>query len=158
MKATIGDWSKLKAKCYWHGAATDIQDEVSHLDENSVKFGNKEIYCVLAKFLVLIVEHTEDHFKSQQRGCQTFQFWDSGPIMKRSAKLKMTNLWSQCAKKFSQPILLFLLGWWSWHADFLSKKGCVWYFAHDKRRISPNELRRHNVKISAWLLPEHHLW
>ena len=36
--------------------------------------------------------------------------------MKRSAKLKMTNLWSQCAKKISQPILLFLLGWWSWHA------------------------------------------
>ena len=64
MKATIGDWSKLKAKCYWHGAATDIQDEVSHLDENSVKFGNKEIYSALAKFLVLIIEHTEGLFKS----------------------------------------------------------------------------------------------
>ena len=34
------------------------------MDENSVKFGNKEIYCELAKFLVLIIEHTESLFKS----------------------------------------------------------------------------------------------
>ena len=34
------------------------------MDENSVKFGNKEIYSALAKFLVLIIEHTGGLFKS----------------------------------------------------------------------------------------------
>ena len=59
-------------------------------------------------------------------------------------------------KNFPNPFCSF--SWADGHDMRLSKKGCVWYFAHDKRRISPNDLRRHNVKISAWLLPEHHLW
>ena len=153
LKATIGDWSKLKAKCYWHGAATDIQDEVSHLDENSVKFGNKEIYCALAKFLVLIIEHTEGLFKSATERLPNFPIlgllWKG--VSSWRWQILEVNVWKNIPKPSRS------ISWADGHDMLLSNKGCVWYITHDKRQISPNDLRRHNVKISACLFPKHNL-
>ena len=77
MKATIRERSKLKAK-----SATDIEQQqmfkMKYPTWTKVlsSFGNEEINCALAKFLVLIIEHTEGLFKSATAtGCQTSQFW-----------------------------------------------------------------------------------
>ena len=68
--------------------------------------------------------------------------------MKRSAKLKMTNPWSQCVKNITKPFRF--ISWADGHDMLLSKKGCVWYITHDKRWISPND----NVKISDLTTPQ----
>ena len=65
MKTTIRDRSKLKAK-----SASDIEQQqifkMKYPTWTKIlsSFGNKKIYCALAKFLVLIIEHTEGLFKS----------------------------------------------------------------------------------------------
>ena len=65
MKATIRNRSKLKAK-----SATDIEQQQMFKMKYPTwtkiltSFGDKEINCALAKFLVLIIEHTEGPFKS----------------------------------------------------------------------------------------------
>ena len=65
MKATIRERSKLKGKC-----ASDIEQQqifkIKHPTWTKIlsNFANEEISCALAKFLVLIIEHTEGLFKS----------------------------------------------------------------------------------------------
>ena len=61
------------------------------------------------------------------------------------------NVWKNIPKPFRS------ISWADGHDTLLSNKGCVWYITHGKRRISPDDLRRHNVKISAWLFPKHNL-
>ena len=64
MKATIRKRSKLKAK-----SATDIEQQQMFKTKYPTwtniltSFGDEEINCALAEFLVLIIEHTEGLFK-----------------------------------------------------------------------------------------------
>ena len=175
MKATIRKRSKLKAK-----SATDIEQQQMFKTKYPTwtniltSFGDEEINCALAEFLVLIIQHTEGLFKlAPERLPEDYdetvdgeidsQLFPNFPILRQRAfyeKECLSLRWQisevNVQKKIPNPFCSF--SWADGHDMRLSKKGCVWYFAHDKRRISPNELRRHNVKISAWLLPEHHLW
>ena len=64
-------------------------------------FGNKEIYCALAKFLVLIIEHTEGLFKSATERLPNF------PILRQWAHYEKEcqaeddkSLKSMCEKNF----------------------------------------------------------
>ena len=65
MKASIRERSKLKTK-----SASDIeQQQMSKMKYPTgtkilSSFGDEEINCALAKFLVLIIKHTEGLFKS----------------------------------------------------------------------------------------------
>ena len=166
MKATIRKRSKLKAK-----SATDIEQQQMFKMKYPTwtkiltSFGDEEINCALAKFLVLIIEHTEGLFKlAPERQPEDYdetvdgeidsQLFPNFPILRQRAYYEKEcqaeddkSLKSMCEKKFPNPFCSF--SWADGHDMRLSKKGCVWYFAHDKRRISPNDLRRHNVKISA---------
>ena len=168
MKATIRNRSKLKAK-----SATDIEQQQMFKMKYPTwtkiltSFGDEEINCALAKFLVLIIEHTEGLFKlAPERQPEDYdetvdgeidsQLFPNFPILRQRAYYEKEcqaeddkSLKSMCEKNFPTHSALspglMVIG----HDMRLSKKGCVWYFAHDKRRISPNDLRRHNVKISA---------
>ena len=68
MKATIRERSKLKSK-----SATDIEQQQMFKMKYPTwtkiltGFGDEEINCALAKFLVLIIEHTEGLFKLAPR-------------------------------------------------------------------------------------------
>ena len=68
MKATIRERSKLKAK-----SATDIEQQqmfkMKYPTWTKVlsSFGDEEINCALAEFLVLIIEHTSWHQRGSRK-------------------------------------------------------------------------------------------
>ena len=128
MKATIRKRSKLKAK-----SATDIEQQQMFKMKYPTwtkiltSFGDEEINCALAEFLVSIIEHTEGLFKlAPERLPEDYdetvdieidsQLFPNFPILRQRAYYKKEcqaeddkSLKSMC-EKFSQPILLFLLG------------------------------------------------
>ena len=128
MKATIRKRSKLKAK-----SATDIEQQQMFKMKYPTwtkiltSFGDEEINCALAEFLVLIIEHTEGLFKlAPERQPEDYdetvdgeidsQLFPNFPILRQRAYYEKEcqaedekSLKSMC-EKISQPILLFLLG------------------------------------------------
>ena len=121
--------------------------------KNLSRFGNKEMYCALAKFLVLIIEHTEGLFKSATERLPNFPIlgllWKG--VSSWRWQILEVNVWKNIPKPSRS------ISWADGHDMLLSNKGCVWYITHGKRRSSPDDLRCHNVKISAWLFPKHNL-
>ena len=89
-------------------------------------FGNKEIYCALAKFLVLIIEHTEGLFKSATERLPNFPILRQWAYYEKECQAEDGKSLKSMCKKYSQTIPLHLLGWWSWHA-LVQQRLCVVY-------------------------------
>ena len=116
MKATIRKRSKLKAK-----SATDIEQQQMFKMKYPTwtkiltSFGDEEINCALAKFLVLIIEHTEGLFKlAPERQPEDYdetvdgeidsQLFPNFPILRQRAYYE-----KECQAEDDKS-LLFLLG------------------------------------------------
>ena len=112
-------------------------------------FSDEEINCSLAKFLVLIIEHTESLFKSAIErlpgdydeivdGEIDSQLFLNFPLLRQRAYYEREckaeddkSLKSMCEKNIPKPFRF--ISWADGHDMLLSKKGCVWYITHDKR-------------------------